>query len=238
MSEYIPFTYLIKFTHPDTKLNSYYYGVRYARNCHPTQLFDSYFTNSKIIKNLIKQFGTSHFEFQIRHTFPNDSHAAHRWEQTVLRRLNVAKRPEFFNMSVGGKVICMTGPNNPSSRQEVKDKISTTLKKHYETHKNPFDGKSHTVESKMKMSKALKGKIRSEEFKENLRQKLTGRKRSVDFSEKLSKRMKENNPSKGKPEVSSHLNADRRKCPHCGSITNVGNLIRWHLDKCKQFNCS
>ena len=33
--------------------------------------------------------------------------------------------------------------------------------------------------------------------------------------------------------ASSHLNQNKVKCVYCGIETNVGNLKRWHMEKCK-----
>lgn len=237
MSNYIPFTYLIKFTNPETKTVLFYYGVRYARNCHPSQLFVSYFTNSKAIKNLIKQFGIDNFCYEVRKEFPNDPIKAHAWEQKVLTRIDAAHRRDFINMSVGGKVLCMIGDDNPSSRPEVKQKISKSVKKYYETNPNPFFGKKHSDETKLKISKKNKGRKLSKETRDKMSAAKKGHAVSIEVRKKMSERMKNNNPSKGKPEVAKHLNIVRKECPHCGIITFIGNLARWHLDKCKEFKC-
>ena len=47
----IPFTYLIK--HIPT--NRYYYGSRYGKECHPKDLWTTYFTSSKKVKALIRK---------------------------------------------------------------------------------------------------------------------------------------------------------------------------------------
>ena len=75
MNIYQPFTYLIKFK----PTGQVYYGVRYARKCNPSQLWTTYFTTSKIIKQLIKEYGISEFEFQIRRVF-NTKESAVLWE--------------------------------------------------------------------------------------------------------------------------------------------------------------
>lgn len=48
-----PFTYLIGWSH----LNKWYYGVRYAKNCHPNSLWTTYFTSSKHVKRFIEANG-------------------------------------------------------------------------------------------------------------------------------------------------------------------------------------
>lgn len=77
-----PFTY--KVTHiPSGK---WYYGVRYADNCHPSDLWKTYWTSSKPINYLIEQDGYKSFEIEIRQTFKTKNEAIS-WEAKVLRRI-------------------------------------------------------------------------------------------------------------------------------------------------------
>ena len=88
----IPYTYIIKCV-PE---GIYYYGVRYAKNCSPSDLWVTYFTSSKYVKNLIDKYGKECFIFEIRKIF-NDELSARSWESTVLRRMNVVTRSDFIN---------------------------------------------------------------------------------------------------------------------------------------------
>ena len=89
---YIPYTYLIGWS----KLNKFYYGVRTARNCNPSDLFVSYFTSSKQVKRMIKEYGNPDI-IQIRKTFL-DKGSATKWESKVLRRINASSRNDFLNL--------------------------------------------------------------------------------------------------------------------------------------------
>ena len=62
----IPYTYLIGWS----KLNKYYYGVRYAKNCHPSDLWTKYFTSSKYVKQFREENGEPDI-IEIRKTFSN-----------------------------------------------------------------------------------------------------------------------------------------------------------------------
>jgi len=64
--------------------NQYYYGVRFAKNCTPTDLFVSYFTSSKSIKKLIDMYGKESFIIEIRKTFTTKDQAID-WERRVNR---------------------------------------------------------------------------------------------------------------------------------------------------------
>lgn len=78
----IPFTYRVLHI-PSGK---WYYGVRYAENCHPTDLWSTYFTSSDVIKSLIQTDGHDAFKPEIRRTFASSQQAI-RWELKVLRRV-------------------------------------------------------------------------------------------------------------------------------------------------------
>lgn len=50
---YTPYTYLVGWS----QLNKFYYGVRFAKNCTPSDLFTTYFTSSSIVKQYILDYG-------------------------------------------------------------------------------------------------------------------------------------------------------------------------------------
>lgn len=91
-SIYTPYTYLIGWS----KLNKFYYGVRTAKNCNPNDFWVTYFTSSKQVKRMIKQYGNPDI-IQIRKRFKNKEDAL-LWESKVLRRLNVKNRNDFLNL--------------------------------------------------------------------------------------------------------------------------------------------
>ena len=76
--------------------NTFYYGVRYAHGCDPSELFVTYFTSSKYVTNLIKCFGVDSFQYEIRKTFSN-ADKARKWETKVLKRINAVSRNDFIN---------------------------------------------------------------------------------------------------------------------------------------------
>lgn len=89
----IPFTYLIGWS----KLNKWYYGVRYAKNCNPTDLWSIYFTSSKFVKQFRKDHGEPDVT-QVRRVFASSKHAK-RWEDKVLARLKVSTNEKWLNTS-------------------------------------------------------------------------------------------------------------------------------------------
>ena len=87
----IPYTYLLGWS----KLNKYYYGVRYSKNCHPSDLWNEYFTSSNYVKEFVIINGNPDI-IQIRNIFMNIDDAR-KWEHKVLRRMKVTKKFEWLN---------------------------------------------------------------------------------------------------------------------------------------------
>lgn len=176
-----PFTYCI--THiPSGKR---YYGVRYKDGCHPSDLWNKYFTSSKIIRKMINEDGLASFDVEIRKIFTSKD-AACKWETTVLRRMRVTESENWINQSYG------TPPKLISHSETSKKKISQSLKDGYDSGhikpsmgmrgkkqrpgfakgaSNPFFGRTHSAESLQKMRenrKSTKGYRLSEETKKKI----------------------------------------------------------------------
>jgi hypothetical protein len=110
MSIYQPYTYLIGWSNH----NKWYYGVRYAAKCNPSDLWTRYFTSSKEVKKF-RQINGEPDIIQIRKIFSEAKKAKH-WEDKVLRRLKVHLDDSWLNIrkdTFSG--IVMT--------EEMKDKI-------------------------------------------------------------------------------------------------------------------
>ena len=86
-----PYTYLIGWS----EQNMFYYGVRYAKNCHPDDLWKTYFTSSKYVKEFREEHGDPDI-IQIRKTF-EDKRSAIDWEDKVLVRTKCYLREDFLN---------------------------------------------------------------------------------------------------------------------------------------------
>ena len=93
------YTYLIGWTN----LDLYYYGVRYAKGCDPSDLWTSYFTSSKKVKYIRNTHGEPNI-IKIRRLFINRRKALI-WEQKVLRRLDVLHNDRFLNANIGGTYL-------------------------------------------------------------------------------------------------------------------------------------
>ena len=91
MIKHIPYTYLIGWP----LLNKWYYGVRYAKKCHPADLWVSYKTSSKIVKNFVSEHGDPSV-IEVRKQFLTINEAR-LWESKVLTRLQVTKNTKWLN---------------------------------------------------------------------------------------------------------------------------------------------
>ena len=85
-----PYTYLIGWT----EHKKYYYGVRFAKNCNPKDLWITYFTSSKYVKEIRQMYGEPDL-IQIRKIFEN-VYSARLWENKVLKRLNVLEKNQLL----------------------------------------------------------------------------------------------------------------------------------------------
>jgi len=92
------YTYVVGWT----KLNKFYYGVRFAKNCHPNDLWKKYFTSSKIVKHYRETHGEPDI-VQVRKIF-NDVDNAILWERKVLTKLKVLTSDKWLNQNIGGAV--------------------------------------------------------------------------------------------------------------------------------------
>ena len=144
---YTPYTYLIGWS----AHNKWYYGVRYAKGCHPSDLWVKYFTSSDKVKEFRQIYGEPDV-IQIRKTFTTHDKARHH-EGVVLRRLRVLNEEKWINECfISTKLNCKV-PGSKSGvpkSDEHRRKISEALRgrKQYEM----------TDEIRKKISDSSKGK--------------------------------------------------------------------------------
>lgn len=146
---YTPYTYLIGWS----SLSKYYYGVRFAKNCHPNDLWVKYFTSSKTVKKYRELYGEPDIK-QIRKTF-SDKESAILWEERVLRRLDIKNNNKMLNMNIAG-AICKNLDHAKGKPSKLKGRVL-----------------SEEQRSKMRKPKSvpssLKGKPLSDAHKDKLR---------------------------------------------------------------------
>jgi len=161
---HIPFTYYIEHLPTGKK----YYGARWAKNCNPNDLWTTYFTSSKRIKQLIKEYGIGSFKVEIRKTF-NNINDCKIWERKILKRLKVVESDIWLNLNYGV----------PPTLSGVKWSKERKLK---------AIGKTLTKEHRNKISTAHIGKHKPQTLEHKRKCALTrlGKKRSIDTKIKIS----------------------------------------------------
>lgn len=125
--------------------NVFYYGVRYAKNCHPKELCSSYFTSSKHVKKFIESNGLPNI-IEIRKTF-TDANKARLWEHKVLKRLDVIKKDKWLNKTDNISISTDSCLYEHTPKIRLKKSLSHI-------------GKKHSEETKRKISESQKGKSR------------------------------------------------------------------------------
>lgn len=149
-----PYTYLI--VHKTT--GRWYYGVRYARGCDPSDLGKSYFTSSIYVKRIIDDEGPGAFLWSVRRVFDN-AQSAKRWEHKVLRRMRVITNPMCINMSNSEGPPAMYGEHNPTKRTEVRAKLSN-IASNRSAEQKKYVGYCNTISRRRKLFFKIFPKIR------------------------------------------------------------------------------
>lgn len=159
------YTYLIGWSN----YNKYYYGVRFAKDVNPEELWVDYFTSSKHVKKFRQEVGEPDI-IEVRKIF-DSSEKARAWEHKVLRRLKVIKNNKWLNKTDNCSIdpeLALNGarsiPNQETRKkmkkahegkrlsEETKAKISVSRMG------QPSGFKRHTTESKKKLSEIGKTK--------------------------------------------------------------------------------
>lgn len=170
------YTYLIGWSESDT----WYYGVRYAKGCNPTDLWVKYFTSSKFVKEFRKHHGNPDV-VQVRRVFKN-CEAARDWEHKVCRRLNVSAGHKWLNKHNGGSKFMCTGHS-----EKTKAKLSKARKgrkpsaKAIEIIGNLNRGKALSEGVKQKISDSMKGRASQFKGKKHTEQSLVKLRRVYEF---------------------------------------------------------
>lgn len=180
MNIYQPFTYVLTFKPTGQR----YYGVRYAKNANPSQLWTTYFTSSNIIKSLIKEHGIEAFTAEVRRTFETKNSAV-LWEHKVLSRLDAAHSDKWLNRVNGDANFSsiLNWSDEARAKYSNKRKGIQFTKEHRENLSKAKKGSIQSAETKAKRSAALKGRKRpprSQEWKDKIKESLKNRKIQYD----------------------------------------------------------
>jgi hypothetical protein len=213
MNDRLPFTYILY----SKATNQYYYGSRYSKGCHPSQLWTTYYTSSKLIKQLVNDHGKDNFTAKITRTFKTKEEAR-LWEHRFLTKVKASTNPKWLNQHNGAGDFLNKGGLKLTPEHKRKISESNLGKIKPGTSKSLLGntrrrGKKFTEEQKRKVSVAKLGN------KNRL-----GTSHSDDIKKIISERTSA--ALKGKPKTVV-------TCPHCGKSGGQGNMKRYHFDNCK-----
>ena len=197
--EHIPYTYLLK----HIPSNTYYYGVRFAKDCNPNEFWVTYKTSSKYVKQLIEKYGETSFKYEIRKTFIN-ADLARKWETKVLKRIKAVERIDFINKT---------------------DNISIDANSASLGMKGKFK-ENHPAYGKKRNDVSLRN---SKQTGEN--NPMFGRKGELapNYGRTAEKHPMFGKTNQGASQSLKEIII----CPHCSKTGQRGGMQRWHFNKCK-----
>jgi len=228
-----PYTYLIGWP----EHNKWYYGVRYADNCHPSDLWNPYKTSSKTVQEYISLYGDPSIK-QIRKVFLcKDS--ARIWENKVLKKLNVVFEDRWLNKTDNKSIEPLYGADHPNSKRRGKDSpLFGKTRPHYIAEikrqewlkNNPMDNDESKNKSILKRSGDNHHMKR-----DDIKQKVSGEnnwiyKKPGSLEERRQRFINMNEARKG-------MKYEKIPCPHCNTDMPKNNFKR-HVSLCKQSNIS
>lgn len=111
-----PYTYLIGWP----ELNTWYYGVRYANGCDPSDLWNPYTTSSEHVAAFVVEHGDPSIK-QIRQTFDSVT-KARIWEERVLKRMHVVKDEKWLNRNDSMAPPIHLGKDHHNKRPEARER--------------------------------------------------------------------------------------------------------------------
>jgi hypothetical protein len=151
------YTYLIGWS----KHDKFYYGARWAKDCSPDDLWNTYFTSSKHVKAFRKEHGEPDI-IQVRKVF-SDADKCKLHERKALKKLDVLNNDKWLNKNINGMFL----PTGPCTKEHIANRVASF--KETMRGKGTRTGTKHTSESIEKMRKAHAGKPKSTEHIANMR---------------------------------------------------------------------
>jgi group I intron endonuclease len=245
-------------------------GKCYVGDHTTNMLNDGYLGSGRpYFKSALKKYGKENFKREILEFFPTKQEAFNAQEKYIIQFNTIS--PNGYNISPVGGCSCGIKCHSDESKQKIskgnkgqkrttetklklsikgKERIVSeeTKKKISDANKgkiSPMKGKTHTLESKEKMSIGNKdkqprlGKHLSLESKKKIgdknKIKLLNNKNGLGYKHsdaaklEIAKKMSgENNPMYG-------FSPDKILCIYCDKSVDYRNYSRWHGEKCKLF---
>jgi hypothetical protein len=206
-----PYTYLIKWT----KLGISYYGVRYAQDCNPSDLWNPYKTSSPVVKEFVALHGDPDV-IKVRRIF-EDKMKARVWEHRVLKKMKVVDSNNWLN-----KHDSMSPPINPFGNLAMrKPENREKARLNNSGAGNPMYGKKQRRVVCQHCNKEVSINTFNVWHGSNCE--------TINPETKVKARYRNsgsNNPMYGKKQKI-------KKCECCSKKISVPNYTRWHGTKCK-----
>ena len=204
-----PYTYLIGWPDQD----KWYYGVRYAKGCDPTDLWNPYTTSSNHVKQFVQQHGVPSVR-TIRRTF-NSITEARVWEERVLKRMHVVEDSKWLN-----KHDSMSPPINPLGNIAMrKPENRAKAKLNNSGPGNPMFGKKQKQITCPHCKITVGTNTYARWHGDNC----------PTINPTAFRPVGKNNPFFGK----QHTNVEQKICSYCNLKLDFRNYARYHGNKCK-----
>ena len=198
------------------------------KNVNTKRSWQDYWGTSKYLKQDIDRIGKKYFIRTILKVFQKSYEAA-KYERSLLEEANVGDNPMYYNKRV---TTLGTDRAGITLTADHKSKVGRSGKQ------NGFYGRTHTPETKERISAANKGKRTG---KDNG---FFGKSHSPETIEYLREiNTGPNHPRYGVPrsdEVKNKISKGRKgipqpklTCPHCGLTGGARNMKVYHFDNCK-----
>jgi hypothetical protein len=124
INDRVCFTYKLEFNHRDFPNTLYYYGSKTAKGCHPTDIWTSYFTSSKTVKELILKYGKECFTVVEVMTHDN-AQTARQYEVNYLTNIDAAKNDLWLNKHNGGAKFSTAGVKISRKKSSILKMLKT-----------------------------------------------------------------------------------------------------------------
>ena len=174
-------------------------GVKFAKNCHPDDLWVKYFTSSKFVKAFREKHGEPDV-IEVRKTFDTKEKAIE-WEFCVIRRLKAIKDIKFLNCGIQGKFFCTKNLLSEDHKQKIQqswtDERKQKSSENWKENNPMFDEDIKKIVGSC-TTKRLKGKALTEEHKKHISESMKGKTLTEEHIQVLTNRTGKNNPMFGK----------------------------------------
>lgn len=181
---------------------------------------DTYMGSGVLLKKAINKYGLENFEKRILKTFETEDEALE-YEKHLIDKLNACEDSNYYNIASGG----LGGDTKKGMSESQKEHVRQLLSIKFKGANNPNFGKlgkdspnyGRTVskETRVKLSRSLKGMVKTPEWRQKISKSLSGNKLPDEVKVKISKSLKGkmagiNNPNYGKKGSLSHLYGKKR----------------------------